>query len=914
MEEKNQWRMEQLHQLREFGTKLMLFDKDVTFLIDVDEDFCNMLGCTKEELMVRCRGEMRELVETEDCSSLYSSIREQLAQTGTYTCRYRMKKFGGSIWVWESGTRVEENDGKMYVYATVMNMSNEEMTRLERDMTYENIPGGAMTVLVTDHNFHIIEASNQYFDMVGAKREEYLGSSGIYTFKQDLPGLRSHIIQRAKSHKPIDYEFRTRHPADSSIRWYRMVGRFYQQTSEGCEYMCVLLDINKRRQNMYQLEKEKERYRIAMGITANILFEYDVEKKKLQLYSNSGNDSFRLCLKEKTYGSWESIMEDSGLVLPEDIPKLRSFQEGQSSTAAQLHLLTENRKTGEKSFQCYDYVAKKIYEQGRLSRIIGSVKNIEEQRKKQQQDQDLTQIFQVQTKKIYELVIMIHISSGKVQGYFTHGISYERIYNSDTFDDYVQKTAEQFVHPDERGQFYEVFQMDNMIDVLNNSVTEEVLFFRLRKEGDEYRYKCFRYSYLGNDTDTIILTTQDVHEMRKQQVKLEKADRKVMESAIHEAKETVEVRRSFIAMLVREIQSPIRYINTMLRKTEDNKSDVKLQMKCASQYALNSLKAMVEYEKIDQGKVRLEHSDFSIDEIIDMITQEWVANAKEKDIQLECFFNFAYKDYYGDVEKFKEMIEHILGNCIRNSESGSKISLWMSDEYDKTGISQISIAVEDYGIPIGDGYFGRQYPLEEEENYAEKPFGTSFSLILARRIAELMGGHMRMRRQREATNVIEVSIPIQCHSHNTRLDVQKDEEKREEEKVLKGYKILLVEDNRENSMNMIAPILKVNGAVVDVAYSGKEGLDLWNSYSDGTFDAIIVEGYLSDMDYVTFASRLANQSSGDMGKPMLLVLVDDLHQENVAEAIEAGVNSVLEKPLKIEKVKQILEFSCETVN
>ena len=80
----------------------------------------------------------------------------------------------------------------------------------ERDTTYDNIPGGVMTVLVTDTNFYIMEANHQYFTMVGTTREQYLGSSGIYTYPQDLPGLRSHIIEQARkqersSHHPECY-------------------------------------------------------------------------------------------------------------------------------------------------------------------------------------------------------------------------------------------------------------------------------------------------------------------------------------------------------------------------------------------------------------------------------------------------------------------------------------------------------------------------------------------------------------------------------------------------------------------------------------------------------------------------------------------------------------------------------------
>ena len=93
-------------------------------------------------------------------------------------------------------------------------------TMRERDTTYDNIPGGVMTVLVTDTNFYIMEANHQYFTMVGTTREQYLGSSGIYTYPQDLPGLRSHIIEQARKQEPLDYDFSYQ---ASSLSGYKMV-------------------------------------------------------------------------------------------------------------------------------------------------------------------------------------------------------------------------------------------------------------------------------------------------------------------------------------------------------------------------------------------------------------------------------------------------------------------------------------------------------------------------------------------------------------------------------------------------------------------------------------------------------------------------------------------------------------------
>lgn len=47
------------------------------------------------------------------------------------------------------------------------------------------------------------------------------------------------------------------------------------------------------------------------------------------------------------------------------------------------------------------------------------------------------------------------------------------------------------------------------------------------------------------------------------------------------------------------------------------------------------------------------------------------------------------------MEQFKKVVDNILGNCIRNSDPYSSVSLWMTDEQIRKGITQISMVVEE---------------------------------------------------------------------------------------------------------------------------------------------------------------------------------------------------------------------------
>ena len=178
---KEMWQLARMHELKDFGERLSHYENDEMLIDEVDEGFCNMMGYTQSELMIRSCGKVGDLIYPPDYEEIRYQIRKNLKQSGSYTCRYRMRKKDGSlIWVWENGRYEKDDTGRKNIRSLVVDVSREEKTMRERDTTYDNIPGGVMTVLVTDTNFYIMEANHQYFTMVGTTREQYLGSSGIY--------------------------------------------------------------------------------------------------------------------------------------------------------------------------------------------------------------------------------------------------------------------------------------------------------------------------------------------------------------------------------------------------------------------------------------------------------------------------------------------------------------------------------------------------------------------------------------------------------------------------------------------------------------------------------------------------------------------------------------------------------------
>ncbi len=906
---KEMWQLARMHELKDFGERLSHYENDEMLIDEVDEGFCNMMGYTQSELMIRSCGKVGDLIYPPDYEEIRYQIRKNLKQSGSYTCRYRMRKKDGSlIWVWENGRYEKDDTGRKNIRSLVVDVSREEKTMRERDTTYDNIPGGVMTVLVTDTNFYIMEANHQYFTMVGTTREQYLGSSGIYTYPQDLPGLRSHIIEQARKQEPLDYDFRTRHPRYQDTRWYRMVGRYYQESEEGCEYLCTLLDVTEQKRMMYRLEREKERYMIASGINAHFLFEYDVKEKQMQFYEDSEHMTFSLCVEKQCKGTLNEIMYDSGLLYPEDKGVFDFLYTDEISASSQIRFLTKDNSTGKKSYQWYEFAVTKVLEKGQVVRLVGSMKNIEEQKKQEEERLELQNIYQKQADKIYEIVIKVSLRDHTMKGYFTGEEAFEDIYPFAMFEDFVEKTATHYVHPEDKARFYTVFDLDNMKDVLESSSIEEVLFFRINKPGEDYRYKCFRYSYLGSDTDTIIVEAQDMHELRLIQLKEEESNRRLMAAALKEAKDMVEMRRNFLAILSREIKAPVQYVSTELHKQDIGEKKMG-EIRTASQYVLEVIDSMAEYEKIEQGKVVEENNAFSLISLVREVVTVWTERMNQAKLTLEASFDVDWEYYYGDEKRIVQIFDHILGNCLLNSEEQNQVRVWGTVEKRGDDQFQLSVMFEDWGLPVDDSSFGRNY-LSDSVNTRmdwrrkEGIYCTTFSLVLARRLAEFLGGRIELSRRGGNVNVMKLELPLKKGWTDTVKQLEPKTELFSNEVSLKGYKILVIEPQNKES-DMVGIRLRVCGAQVDVAYSGKEGLELWDSYVAEPFDVVLVDAYSIDMDYEDFAIEFRSRQRAK--KVPLFVMVDEIRRVSIETSIQTRINAYLEKPLQIKRFLQLVE-------
>ena len=902
--------LKQFWKLFEFGEKMFRYDEEGVFILtSVDDNFCRMLGFGRAELMIRCHNRVRDLVYPPDLPELHGYVLKELEERGEYTARYRMRRKDGElIWVWESGVMEYDQSGMQSVRNLVVNISDFENLRRDRDITYDNLPGGVLRMLITKNNFYIMQFNRQYIEMMGTTPEEYMGSSGLYTFPEDITQLKDHLIRQAERKEPVDHEFRCHCGDGDKVRWFRLIGRFYEEAEDGREYLCIMTDITERKQNVLQLEKERHRYQMAMRLTSGVLFEYNTKSKRLHVYADIADSVYIPCIEDGKFADLEAALFREDFLHPDDSGRLREYIQSDSEYSVEVRLMAKNKENAGTGYQWFEISAAKIWHHGRLRYIVGSIRHLAEKEKEESVRWRLRNIFETHSGKMYERISCVDMETKEVQVYVSERSKFREYIPECQYDDYIRQLAEKEVHPEEQERFLERMNLANMQRLLQPGQLEEVLFFRLRRrEKEEYRYKCIRYSYLGDDIRTILITMQDVHQIREEQLRLEDANRKLLASALSEEQVTMEMRRNFAAMLARELYDPLEFLEHEFRRKSKQDAGIE-QIRDAVSYMRRVVENISQYERLEQGKIRFENKLFELDDVLYELFREWDDNLKQSEVEITCQLNLKWKYYYGDSVGLTQCINHVIGNSVLSSGGKGRINIWGTDEDQGNGISHLCLVVEDMGIPVNENFFGRTYPIDNMEfrsawRAGHTHMGTSFSLVVARKIIELLGGSIHLYQKGDKRNIIEITIPLQrSQDLRDKANVLTEVEERLSRVDFSDYTLLVVENTQR-----IGPRLKLFGAQVDTAASGEEGIRVWSGYSPYYFDAVLVEGDLPDMDYLEFAQIFRSQGSGDCRTIPILAMTEGTGQQAMKESMQKGINTVLTKNPEPDRLKQILD-------
>ena len=485
---------------------LVQYDLNGTFL-NANAFTFDVIGYTEEQFRTETGGSLISIVHPCDVDTVREHIERLIAdrRPTVYNCRI-IRRDGTVRWLCASANIINNMDGVPVIQAAYSDVTELQRVERERDSTYDSIPGGVAKVLIGTQ-LSLLEANDNFFQMLGTDRTAYKGTLSAVA-PADRGAIVTAFMEAAETDAPVDIEYRCRRFDNERTIWIHLIARFVENAHGAKVYQCVFIDITKQKTAQIQLYRERDRYRIIMENSADVIYEYDRKTDTVVFYETIRRGDENEIAKHVS-PNFSKKLYDQKIAHPEDAETVMRVFSGVQGGSAEVRL--RNLKLNGDYVWCL-LQGQPVYENGALARVVGIIRDITENKRISQEKERLQRIFDLELRRDYESICQINPSTGRYVMCTPSNASYYDIPTSGIFSEELAHAISRIVCSEDRETCLKTMSIGNMLKTLEEE-KEGTCYYRVLTPDGSLRWKCARYTYFGDD-GSILLNVRDVHDIR----------------------------------------------------------------------------------------------------------------------------------------------------------------------------------------------------------------------------------------------------------------------------------------------------------------------------------------------------------------------------------------------------------------
>ncbi len=371
-----------------------------------------------------------------------------------------------------------------------------------------------------------------------------------------------------------------------------------------------------------------------------------------------------------------------------------------------------------------------------------------------------------------------------------------------------------------------------------------------------------------------------------------------------QAQQGLNAKAEFLSTMSHEIRTPLNAVIGMAHLLKSNQPREDQQQNLDVLYfSANNLVSIVnnilDYTKIEEGKIVFESVPMDLVSIAGNIIAGLKPNAEEKNIQLKFQADGRLNNkLIGDPTRLSQVINNLVHNAIKFTQKGS-VKLSISAHAISDSSMTVTFKVEDTGIGISHD---KQQIIFDRFTQADSSIsrsygGTGLGLAITKRILELQGIELRLESEPAKGSIFYFTQSFVISAENL-VGNSRFENPEKNSTFLKGFSILLVEDNLMNVL-VAQTILEANGAQVDVASNGQEALD--------KFDTCRHKLILMDLHMPVLDGYKATEQFRRNGETVPIIALTASAQKEVEnDAYASGLNDIVVKPFNPDELCRVI--------
>ena len=388
-----------------------------------------------------------------------------------------------------------------------------------------------------------------------------------------------------------------------------------------------------------------------------------------------------------------------------------------------------------------------------------------------------------------------------------------------------------------------------------------------------------------------------------------------LEIALKKAEDASLAKTRFLNNMSHDIRTPMNAIlgyaqlmvNELKGKNLPEISEYLKKLQQSGNLLLSIINNVLDMAQIESGRMEIDENYGRIEDIRQNLFEIFGDEAKKKNLVLQYTINVEHENILTDTTKVKEIFVNILSNAIKYTSSGGSVKVSIDElPCDENGYMMVRTRVSDTGIGMSQEYLTNIFEAftREQNTTRSKIAGTGLGMSIVKKYVDLLGGTINVESElgKGSTFTVTLKHRIADESYYVKKYIEESETGSE---ILEGRNILLAEDNDLNA-EIAEAILENAGLKIEHVEDGIQCVNRIEKMPADTYDMILMDIQMPQMDGYKATQAIRNLPDKDKASIPIVAMTANAFEEDKRDAIAAGMNGHIAKPIQVDKMLSIL--------
>ena len=388
-----------------------------------------------------------------------------------------------------------------------------------------------------------------------------------------------------------------------------------------------------------------------------------------------------------------------------------------------------------------------------------------------------------------------------------------------------------------------------------------------------------------------------------------------LEIALKKAEDASLAKTRFLNNMSHDIRTPMNAILGYAQLMEDDLKGKNLpqtleylkKLQQSGNLLLSIINNVLDMARIESGRIEIDENYGRIEDIRQTLFEIFDGEAKKKNLVLQYTINVEHENILTDTTKVKEIFVNILSNAIKYTSSGGSVKVSVDElPCDEAGYMMVRTRVSDTGIGMSQEYLTNIFEAftREQNTTKSKIAGTGLGMSIVKKYVDLLGGTINVESELGKGSTFTVTLKHRIADESYYVKKYMEEPGTGSE-ILEGRNVLLAEDNDLNA-EIAEAILESAGLKIERVEDGIQCVNRIEKMPADTYDMILMDIQMPKMDGYKATQAIRNLPDKDKASIPIVAMTANAFEEDKRDAIAAGMNGHIAKPIQVDKMLSIL--------